>query len=169
MGGLSIVEVARRVPERVAALVFVSCIVPPEGGNAVDALPPDITDRTGGALEPPDDEPFAGLPEDTARTMFCNDMTDDQARFVLDRIGNEAMGPLLEKVTRADLSPAIPKVYVRLARDQSLPPDNQDLQIRHLEASPGGTVEVIDIDAGHNVMVSHPDALAAVLDKIATR
>lgn len=39
MGGITVAEVARRVPERVAHLVFVSCLVPPEGGTVVDALP----------------------------------------------------------------------------------------------------------------------------------
>jgi pimeloyl-ACP methyl ester carboxylesterase len=168
MGGLSIAEVARLAPGRVAHLVFVSCIVPPEGGSAMDALPADITTRTGNELERSADDPDRGLGDDAARFMFCNDMSDEQARFVLDRIGNEAIGPLMEKVTRVGIPAALPKTFVRLARDQSLPPDNQDLQIRHLEESPGGTVDVIDIDTGHNVMVSRPDLLAPVLDRIRT-
>src|SRR5215475_8528476 len=36
MGGLTIGELARRVPERIAHLVFVSCLVPPEGGSIID-------------------------------------------------------------------------------------------------------------------------------------
>ena len=38
MAGLTIPEVARLAPERVAHLVFVSCTVPPEGGSIVDIL-----------------------------------------------------------------------------------------------------------------------------------
>ena len=38
MAGLTIPEVARRAPERVAHLVFLSCSVPPEGGSIVDIL-----------------------------------------------------------------------------------------------------------------------------------
>ena len=38
MAGLTIPEVARRAPERVAHLVFVSCSVPAEGESIVDVL-----------------------------------------------------------------------------------------------------------------------------------
>ena len=40
-----------RAPERVARLVYVSCIVPPEGGSAIDALPPELHEMTTNAIE----------------------------------------------------------------------------------------------------------------------
>jgi pimeloyl-ACP methyl ester carboxylesterase len=169
MGGLSIAEVAQRVPARVAHLVFVSCIVPPEGGTAFDAMPDDVADLTDGATETVGTEDAMGLSEARMRHMFCNDMDEVQTRYVLDHTGNEAVKPLFETVTRAGIPASIPITYVRLARDQSLPPDNQDLQIRHLAESPGGEIEVIDLDSGHDVMISRPDLLAPVLDEIAAR
>lgn len=79
MGGLTISEVASRVPERVEHLVYVSCMVPPEGGSAIDALPDDLQDATRQAVEEMrrgGTNPIGGLDEPT-RAMFCNDMDEE--------------------------------------------------------------------------------------------
>jgi hypothetical protein len=73
---------------------------------------------------------------------------------------------LADPVSRAGVPPDLPKTYVKLLRDQSLPPDQQDLLIGNLRDSPGGAVDVVEIDAGHDVMISRPDALATVLNRI---
>lgn len=171
MGGLTISEVARRVPKRVEHLVYVSCMVPPEGGSAIDALPDDLQDMTRQAVEEMrrgGTNPIGGLDEQTTRAMFCNDMDEEQARFVLARTGTEAAVVLAEPVTRAGIPPELPKTFVKLLRDQSLPPAHQDVLIDNLRASPGGDVDVVTIDSGHDVMISRPKELADVLHRIVT-
>jgi pimeloyl-ACP methyl ester carboxylesterase len=170
LGGLTIAELARRASERVQHLVFVSCMIPPEGGSSIEALPEALqgvarealkVDRNGGL------DPVPGLDEGTVRYMFCNDMDETQVQFVLDHIGLEAPGPLSEAVTREGIPSALPKTFVKLLRDQSLPPEHQDVLIEHLRESPGGNVEVVTIDAGHDVMISNPKALGSLLNRIA--
>jgi pimeloyl-ACP methyl ester carboxylesterase len=171
MGGLTISEVARRVPDRVEHLVYVSCMVPPEGGSAIEALPEDLQDMTRQAVEEArrgGDNPIGGLDEAATRSMFCNDMDETQVRFVLDRTGTEAAVVLAERVTRAGIPPELPKTFVKLLQDQSLPPDRQDVLVDNLRASPGGDVDVVTIDAGHDVMISRPKELADVLNPIAS-
>jgi pimeloyl-ACP methyl ester carboxylesterase len=170
MGGLTISEVARRVPDRVEHLVFVSCMVPPEGRSAIEALPEDLQDMTRHVVEEArrgGDNPIGGLDEQAIRSMFCNDMDEEQVRFVLDRTGTEAAVVLAERVTRAGIPPELPKTFVKLLQDQSLPPDRQDALVENLRASPGGEVDVVTIDAGHDVMISRPKELADVLNPIA--
>jgi pimeloyl-ACP methyl ester carboxylesterase len=150
MGGLTISELARREPGRVDHLVYVSCIVPPEGVSAMDALPQALVDAAPDAVE-----------------MFCNDMDEEQTRFVLENMGNEAGGVLHEPVRRSGISIEVPKTFVKLLRDQSLRPEDQDVYIENLRRSPGGDVDVITIDAGHDVMISRPKELADVLNRIA--
>jgi pimeloyl-ACP methyl ester carboxylesterase len=164
MGGLTIAEVASRAPERVAQLVFVSCIAPAEGTAVLDALPDDLADMTRDATDAPPAD--ALLSEDVIRVMFCNDMDKAQTQLVLDHVGTEVMRPLVTPVVRRGVPAAIPKTYVRLLRDQSLPPATQDEQIANLRQSPGGDVEVIEIDSGHDVMISRPAEFAAALDRI---
>jgi pimeloyl-ACP methyl ester carboxylesterase len=100
--------------------------------------------------------------------MFCNDMDEKQVRFVLDRTGTEAAVVLAEAVTRAGIPPDLPKTFVKLLKDQSLPPERQDVLVENLRASPGGTVDVVTIDSGHDVMISRPEELADVLNRIAS-
>jgi pimeloyl-ACP methyl ester carboxylesterase len=168
LGGLTLTEIARRVPERVHHLVFVSCMIPPEGGTAIDALPESIQEMAREALNGDRLDGQVGMDESTVRYMFCNDMDERQSRFVLDHVGIEAPVPLGETVTRDGIPPGLPKTYVKLLRDQSLPPDHQDRLIEHLRISPGGEVDVLEIDAGHDVMISQPAQLAALLNRIST-
>jgi pimeloyl-ACP methyl ester carboxylesterase len=171
MGGLTVAEVTRRIPERVACLVFVSCIVPPEGGSLIDTLPAEFRDTVresvvrakAGDLGA---GPAMGLDEATIRRMFCNDMDDRQAQLVLDHCGAEAPRAFDDTVTRAGIPPELPKVYVRLARDQALSPDDQDAQIANLRESPGGDLRIVELDTGHDVMISAPDLLASVLASV---
>ena len=168
MGGLTIAEVARRGPERVAHLVFVSCMVPSEGGLVVEGDPSDSQSR---ARELVDDATSSsgsgGLDEATIRFMFCNDMDEEQTRLVLDRIGPEALRVFGERVTRRGIPPDLKKTYIRLLKDQALPPADQDRAIANLRESPGGNVDIIELDTGHDVMVSSPERLAQVLTPIA--
>ena len=169
MGGLTISEVAGRAPDRVEHLVYVSCMVPPEGGSAIDALPEDLSDMTRDAVEEArrgGDNPIGGLDEATTRLMFCNDMDEEQTRYVLERTGTEAAVVLAEPVSRAAIPAELPKTFVKLLRDQSLPPDHQDVLAQNLRDSPGGDVDVVTIDAGHDVMISRPKELADVLNRL---
>lgn len=172
MGGLTVSEVARRVPDRLHALVYVSCIIPPEGGSVIDTLPAEFRDIVRDSVERAKagdlaHGPATGLDEETQRRMFCNDMDETQARFVLDHTGAEAPRAFDDTVTRIGIPPELPKVYVRLARDQALAPDDQDAQIAALRESPGGDVRVVELDTAHDVMISAPAQLAAVLSPLA--
>jgi pimeloyl-ACP methyl ester carboxylesterase len=169
MGGLTITEVARRAPERVTQLVFVSCLVPPEGGAVVDALPEAVREMTREAMTRArngDVSMGPGMDDALKRHMFCNDMTEEQTRFVLDRCGHECPSAFLDVVTRAGIPPSLPKAYVRLLQDQALEPAVQDEQITQLRTSPGGPVEVVELDCGHDAMISRPRDLAAVLNSL---
>jgi pimeloyl-ACP methyl ester carboxylesterase len=178
MAGLSIPEVARRGPARVAHLVFVSATIPPEGGCAIDTLPAEVREisreaiaRAGtvdGGERVDDGAGETGVLDDgTARSMFCNDMDAERTRFVLERLCPESVNLLNETVSRLGVPPALAKTFVRLSRDQSLPPDTQSQMIANLERSPGGRVDVVELDSGHDVMVSHPRELAALVARIA--
>jgi len=154
LGGITLCETARRAPARVAHLVFVSAVVPPEGRNVVDAMPPEILERVAGGME-------AAFID-----MFCSDLDAEQTRFVLDHVGGEVMNVMVDPVTRAGMPAEIPKTYVRLGRDHALPPAAQDASIAALEAVPGGAVSVVEIDSGHSVMISRPAELAGIVTDI---
>ena len=153
LAGLTLGAVAHRAPERVAHLVFVSALAPAQGENGISAMAPEMMERVAG-----------GLTEAVVTEMFCNDMDTAQTRFVLDHFGGDSVQVMLEPVDRSGIPAALSKTYVRLRRDNALTPAAQDASIAALEAVPGGRVAIVDLDTGHNVMISHPADLAAVLN-----
>ncbi len=171
LGGLTICDVARKAPERVAHLVFVSAAVPREGESVTDSLPDDLAELSRGAAEAilagSLDATVMALPAETQLEMFGNDMDDEQRAFLVEHTGAEAVRPLIEPVTRRGIPPELAKTYVRLLRDRSLEPVRQDMMIANLEDSPGGRVDVVELDTGHDVMISAPHLLAPLLDRIA--
>lgn len=157
MAGLTLPRVADRIPERLSHLVFVSCAVPPDGKPMLDILDPEVRSMAdaggvGTTLS-------SGIPEQMAREMFCNDMDETQTRFVLDNLVPEAARILMEPADLEGLRHPIPRTYVRLARDQSLSIDVQNRCIESL-----GEIAIVDLDTGHNVMISNPKALAEILN-----
>jgi len=155
LGGATIAEVARRAPDRVAHLVYVSAVVPEEGGSVLDMLPAELLERMAG-----------GLTEEAVRDMFCTGMDEDQTQFVLDNVGTEVVGTLTEGVSRTGTPRTMPVTFVRLSRDNALPPATQDACIARLRQEVD-VVDVLELDAGHNVMISAPASLAGVLDEVA--
>lgn len=174
LAGLTIPEVARRAPERVAHLVFVSCAVPPEGCSVLDTLDGEVAQLSRQNLAAARASTGAGatsapsFSDDMLRHMFGTDLDDEAMQLVLDNFGNEVIGVIDEPVSRAGLPAEIPKTWVRLLRDAALSVAKQDSFVANLEAVPGGRVEVIDLDTGHDAMLSRPAELAAIIDRIAS-
>jgi pimeloyl-ACP methyl ester carboxylesterase len=153
MAGLTIPRVLERVPARIASVVFVSCLIPREGQSVWDAMGmPPRPRSAGGSI----------VDEAEARRMFCNDMDEEQTRFVLRNLCGEASGPMSEPVSLAGLRGRTPRSYVKLLRDQALTPAMQDDFIRNA----GPKTAVFELDAGHNAMISRPRELAAILNRI---
>ena len=171
MGGLTVSEVARRVPDRIEHLVFVSCLIPPDRESIIDALPEEVRELTRAAVSEAvageSGAGLGGLDEATMVRMFCNDLDESQTQLVLAHMGAEAPRAFADPVTRVGIPPTLPKTYVKLARDQALTPEDQDRQIESLRASPGGELRVVELDTGHMVMISAPEALASVLAELA--
>jgi len=174
LAGLTIPEVATRAPDRVAHLVFVSCTIPAEGGSTLDRLDGELAamsrDNIAAALARPATGEASPSPlgDDLLRHMFGTDLDDEAMQLVLDRFGNEVMPVIDEKVSRAGMPASIPKTWVRCLRDATLSVADQDESIANLEATPGGTVAVVDLDTGHNAMLARPVELAAIVDGIAS-
>lgn len=149
---------------RVRHVVFIAAAVPLPGEDVFDAFP-RATGRLrrtstrllgrSGVLPP--------APRRMSRQAFCNDMDKQRTDFVLDHLTPELVVPALERasVTIQDI-PEVPATYIRLLRDKVLKPHRQTQLAERL----GGRARLIDIDSGHDVMISHPQALADVLNNL---
>lgn len=90
------------------------------------------------------------------RRELCNDLEEEDADLVVSRYEAEMPGLYLTPVGAPSVLPG--SVYVKLLRDRSIAPSQQDAMIEHFE---GGRVQ--ELDARHLVMLSQPGALAEIL------
>jgi pimeloyl-ACP methyl ester carboxylesterase len=162
MAGLTVPAVAARIPSRIAQLVLISGIVPPEGRALIDTLPwvsrcyLRLALRRGAAAAP--------LSPRVARSLFCDDLDAATAARVLERLRPEPLRLFFEPVSRLGLPADLPTTYVTLRRDRAVSPAQQRAAACRL---PNASLE--EVDAGHDVMISRPAALAAILERLANQ
>ena len=164
LGGVTACGLAHTLPQKVRHLIFVASVIPEKGERFMDLAP--------GPLRPLFEWGYRRavarhgvykFPDVVARYLFCNDFDRAETRDLIGRLCAEPPGIVLE---RAEFSaPAgIPRTYIRPRHDHALNRRTQKRMIRLL-----GDVDVIDIDAGHNVMMSRPIEIATVANAIAGR
>ena len=161
-GGYVIPEVAAALPGRVAHLVFVAATVPADGGRPVDYIKPRLKEMA-----------VAG--EDQVRAMAAGKTlgglrpgeppirTDLKVVENGPRMGLEAPGPLLQTFSGWHaVPPGLPRTFVRCLADRVVTPELVDRMLVHM-----GPVELVDVEAGHQVAAEEPETLAGILDRIA--
>lgn len=94
--------------------------------------------------------------DDMLRKAYGNDLDAADIQLVIDRCRRDRPSMDLTRIEAA--VPDVPSVYVRTLRDHALTPKEQAHMIARLTAA-----RVVDIDAGHMVMLSQPQILAQAL------
>jgi pimeloyl-ACP methyl ester carboxylesterase len=161
LAGVSLPVIAERLGERLAHLVFVSCLVVPDGQSVLTMTPPDQREEADRRLRTGEGE-TTELSSDHHHGLLGNDLDEEQWSYVSDHVAPDSMRFFTDPVTWGAHVPDQPKTYVRLLQDRAVPLAQQDEMIRRL----GPGVAVHDIDAGHEVMITQPRQLAAVLNPI---
>jgi pimeloyl-ACP methyl ester carboxylesterase len=160
MAGLTVPAVCARIPERISALVLVAAAVAPPAGTLLDLLPAPIRLlcrvllRFGG-LAP-------ALPRPMARYMFCNDMTPEQTQRTLQRVTPDAVQVVVEPMPLPELPSSLPVTYLRFTRDQVMTAPRARRMVENL-----GGATTLEVDAGHDGMITRPEQVAAVLKQVA--
>ena len=162
LGGLTALGLAAELPS-VRHVVFVSCVTPPAGVRPVDALAQPLRAyltrrmtnavRTGGTMS---------IPRPVARRFFCSDLDASDTRLVLDRCVPDAPHILLDRTPHSGLPSTVGRTWIRLTKDRAISPPVQDRMRSNVTP-----VDVVEIAAGHNAMISQPESVAAVINRVA--
>ncbi len=161
LGGAIVPSVAAALGEpRVERLVFFAATIPPDGGAVVDTMPAgvrlSVRLAAGRAARRGS---LSSYPPRLAVRSFCNGMTDEQRAFVLDHLCPDAAWLTTEPIPHAGLPRSIPRTWILTTQDRAVKPQQQRRNIDNL----GGVDQVVELDAGHDAMVSAPSALADIL------
>ncbi|CAN5422112.1 alpha/beta hydrolase [soil metagenome] len=157
MAGLSVPGIVTALGAgRVREMILASAFVPPAGHAIVDTLDGPLAwfARRAAQIGRP-----MKIPSVVARYAFCNGMTPEQRRFTMSRLQPESACIPAETVDRSGLPPEVPRTWILTTRDRALSVRSQQDSIAAL----GGVQAVIEIDACHELMISHPEQLAHIL------
>ena len=181
-GGLTISHVAEAVPEKLHALVYLTAFLLPNGmtGGAILG-DPSFEPAQLGPLFMADPAETGGLRIDPrsrdpdyvaqAKKAFYHDVSDDYFAAIAsllncDEVASTAGVPMAISAERYG---TVARHYIRLADDQAIPAGAQDRMVELVDASGiGGTTTVHRMSGSHSPFFAQPEALLAVLDKIAS-
>jgi pimeloyl-ACP methyl ester carboxylesterase len=155
MAGVVIPGVVNRLGEsRVSRIIFVACCIPPMGKSILDTLPRLVRVLARPALRKPVIE---AVPFLVARFIFGNKASRNQRARIRQSCCAESTALITSKILD-DYAPLrrIPIGWVLPTCDRALPPR---LQKTFIESS-GGFDSLATINAGHEVLITHPDELA---------
>jgi pimeloyl-ACP methyl ester carboxylesterase len=150
LGGVTITETGFRHPDRVLSVVYLGALVPTPETTAArlvtgDDLPDGVMSR---------------MPEEMTRHLFGNDLDDERWATVAARLVDDAQAIINARVSGLPLGAH--RVYIGMTDDVPVPPALVDAMVPVL----GPDLDRRTIEAGHMVMNSQPDTLAAVLAEV---
>jgi pimeloyl-ACP methyl ester carboxylesterase len=144
----------------VAALVYIAAFAPDEGESVNTRIADFPPDAPGPPILPPQDG-FLFLDREKFHDSFAGDVDAEEAAFMADSQvpwGVDALGGTISEPAWRNK----PSWYLLTTEDRMIPPPAQ----RMMSERAGSTVE--EVAASHSVYVSHPAAVAAMIEKAAS-
>ncbi|MGH7391977.1 MAG: alpha/beta fold hydrolase, partial [Candidatus Rokuibacteriota bacterium] len=161
MAGAVIPKVVELAPARVAHLVFLAAVVPARRGRLADHFPPFIRAlfrglaRAGGGV--------VQYPAQLEHARWMTDLRPGDPRVVdaLARLTPQPAAPWEEHVDYSRFyATNVPCTYVRCLGDAAVTPERAAQYAARLGVAP------IDLDTAHGPMLSAPDELVRILERV---
>jgi pimeloyl-ACP methyl ester carboxylesterase len=164
MGGRSITQAAEQVADRLAALVYVTAVLPLNGESSAEMMRASETSRETRTIQI-DETGGITVPQEFLRPTFyqlCSDAQVERAQKLLRR--SQPLAPATTPVSLTDDNYGrVPRYYVECLQDRAL---SIDVQRRMHQAA--GVRAVATLDTDHSPFFSCPSELADTLDRFAT-
>jgi pimeloyl-ACP methyl ester carboxylesterase len=163
MSGVVIPKVAELAPGRVSRLVFLAAVVLPDGSSLMQTHMPPTTRSLWLGLAAGGGGRSILFPASMALSRWMGDL--DPSRPETARafafLTPQPLRPVLERVDmRVFYSMRVPCTYIRCLRDAAVSPTKAAEYAARLGVAP------IDLDADHDAMLSAPEALVRILDRL---
>lgn len=153
LGGVLALGLAAGLGDRLAGIVAVGAVIPKDGGSFMSVLPFPKRMLMSGILRTIGTRP----PAAAIRTGLCNGLSPDQTTEIVQGFIPESVRVYTDRINVS--VPDVPKLYVRLTKDQEIGPSLQDQMIANLAPH-----AVHSLDTGHLPMISQPEGLRSMLE-----
>jgi pimeloyl-ACP methyl ester carboxylesterase len=160
LAGAVIARVSELAPELIERLIFVAAVLPKNKQSALELMQNDEHGLLPHVVFS-EDQTYATVQDETVRTRFLNDVTDQKRldKLVPDFLFAQATEPFM---ATAQLSPErfgqVRKFYIRATVDKVLSPALQSEMLNSWEME-----KVYNLKSGHFPLTSIPEELVEVL------
>jgi len=158
LAGILLPDIVAANRKKVQEVVFIAAYVLDQGERAIDLISPSRIPEYYRLAEASPERSIM-LPFHIARQRFFSDLADAAARTAYAKLTPQPLAPYLEPAQHGARSISPISRYVICRNDQNLSFDS----CRRFAEKLGGAIE--EIDAGHDVMLSKPAELVALLAK----
>ena len=171
-GGLFVPGVVTGLAPRVRHVVLSSGCIPTDGGLGLEAMKASYARRNRAAMDAARSEgrtlTTPGPPTDpeVLRNAYGVELDDEQLAFIAapERNPRDSQNIYFQPVFWSAAA-GVPITVIRQLRDPVTPVELQDEMIGRLPDP--DLVTVVDLDTGHIPAVTHPEAMAAILERAA--
>ncbi|MDY7101915.1 MAG: alpha/beta fold hydrolase [Actinomycetota bacterium] len=159
MGGVVITQAAERVPDSVAALVYVTAFLPGDGEALLQLAEDDPGTLVLPNLMVAEDGASATLAPDAIGDAFYGDCEPAVAEAAAARLVPQPLAPFATPVsTSSERFGRVPRAYIECTEDRAISIDRQ----RRMHGAVG-VGEVRTMTSSHSPFLAHPDELVAHL------
>ena len=163
LGGMPITQVAERLPEQVAWVVYLTAMMPKNGQNRSDLAEFEGPEKMAAKRIISEDGLSSTMPEEIIPPTFYGQCSAEDVARAIERLVPQATEPFLRQAqTTPERFGTVQRAFIECARDNAIPIDMQRAMIA---AQPCDRVFTIDTD--HSPFYSAPDELARDLLELA--
>jgi pimeloyl-ACP methyl ester carboxylesterase len=161
MGGVVITQTAEAIPDKIAALVYLSAYLP-ENGRSLLTYSQDPESKLGPGLVIDQEHGVGTISPETMQAAFFNDTSEADAAAGLARLRPEPLQPFGTPVTTsAERFGRVPRFYITTTHDQAVGPA---MQKSMYEAQP--VKKLYSLPTDHSSYFSATNALNGILLEI---
>jgi pimeloyl-ACP methyl ester carboxylesterase len=162
LGGVTISEVAERIPEKIAGLIYLTAILLPNGVSVADRIPQLTAPME--VIPSPDGFSVNPNPKE-AKSSFYNTTDAARAEQAIARLTPQPMTLINERLKLSDSRfGRVRRAFIECIRDKALPLASQRLMQKELPCDP-----VVTLDTDHSPFLCAPDQLAQAFIQISDR
>jgi pimeloyl-ACP methyl ester carboxylesterase len=159
LGGMTITQVAERIPDRIAWVVYLTAMMPKDGQNRADLAEYEGPDDMAAKRIISSDGLSATMSRDVIPPTFYAECPAEDVARAFERLVPQAVEPLRQQArTTPGRFGTVKRAYIECLRDRAIPIAMQRAMIA---AQPCDTV--LSIDTDHSPFFSAPDELAGHL------
>ena len=163
LGGMTITQVAERLPEQVAWVVYLTAMMPKNGQNRSDLAEFEGPEKMAAKRIISEDGLSSTMPEEIIPPTFYGQCSAEDVARAIERLVPQATEPFLRQAqTTPERFGTVQRAFIECARDNAIPIDMQRAMIA---AQPCDRVFTIDTD--HSPFYSAPDEPARDLLELA--